>query len=166
MHFSARAVAQPLTISSWPQAIKNIASCRACRMTISRDACSLLPLPDFTVFAQHGCGVSGTMARRKRNRGTQLTRCLHRETLYTPHHDRSKAAEIHDARSTANDRRERGEPQGLAAGDWGCPSQHPAIRRRPSIDPTGNGRPVASNYGLVLLTCPVRSLKKSVKARA
>jgi hypothetical protein len=42
----------PLTILSWPEALKASRSRRACRMAIRRNARSLLALPDFPEFAQ------------------------------------------------------------------------------------------------------------------
>ena len=42
IRFSPLAAAQPLTILSWPEALNASGSRRACRMAISRNACSLL----------------------------------------------------------------------------------------------------------------------------
>ncbi len=46
------AAARPLIILSWPEALNASGSKRACRMAISRNACSLVALPDFPELAQ------------------------------------------------------------------------------------------------------------------
>jgi len=61
IRFSPLAAAQPLTILSWPEALNASGSRRACRMAISRNASSLLALPDFPEFAPAvRYGVPGT----------------------------------------------------------------------------------------------------------
>ena len=61
IRFSPLAAVQPLTILSWPEALNASGSRRACRMAISRNACSLVALPDFPEFAQAvRYGVPGT----------------------------------------------------------------------------------------------------------
>ncbi len=55
------AAARPLIILSWPEALNASGSKRACRMAISRNACSLVALPDFPELAQAvRYGVTGT----------------------------------------------------------------------------------------------------------
>ena len=46
------AAAHPLTVLSWSEALHASGSRRACLMHISRNACSLVALPDFPEFAQ------------------------------------------------------------------------------------------------------------------
>ncbi len=58
------AAARPLIILSWPEALNASGSKRACRMAISRNACSLVALPDFPELAQAvRYGVPGTHQR-------------------------------------------------------------------------------------------------------
>jgi len=58
IRFSPPAAAQPLNILSRPETLNASGSRRACRMAISRNACSL---PDFPEFAQAvRYGVPGT----------------------------------------------------------------------------------------------------------
>ena len=57
------AAARPLIILSWPEALNARGSRCACRMAISRNACSL---PDFPEFAQAvRYGVPGTPSARR-----------------------------------------------------------------------------------------------------
>src|SRR5271157_3951300 len=87
---SPLAAARPLTIRSWPEALKAKGSRRAGRMAISRHAYSLIALPDSPEFAQavrhriHGTlyHLQGTAKPREhRAEGTNFTsvssRCLH-----------------------------------------------------------------------------------------
>jgi len=58
---SPLAAAHPLTVLSWPETLHASGSRRACLMHISRNACSLVALPDFPEFAQAvRYGVPGT----------------------------------------------------------------------------------------------------------
>jgi hypothetical protein len=55
------AAAHPLTVLSWPEALRASGSRRACRMHIGRNACSPVALLDFPEFAQAvRYGVPGT----------------------------------------------------------------------------------------------------------
>ncbi len=66
IRFSPLAAAQPLTILSWPEALNASGSRRACRMAISRNASSLLALPDVPEFAPAvRYGVPGTRNAKK-----------------------------------------------------------------------------------------------------
>src|SRR5208283_5405563 len=67
IRFSPLAAAQPLTILSWPEALNASGSRRACWMAISRNASSLLALPDFPEFAPAvRYGVAGTPPSQNR----------------------------------------------------------------------------------------------------
>src|SRR5208283_3456941 len=67
IRFSPLAAAQPLTILSWPEAFNASGSRRACWMAISRNASSLLALPDFPEFAPAvRYGVAGTPPSQNR----------------------------------------------------------------------------------------------------
>ena len=78
IRYSLLAAVGPLTILSWPEAINASRSKRACRMAISRNACSLLALPDFPEFAQAvRCGVPRTPSLSNScPRGIVRCRCL------------------------------------------------------------------------------------------
>jgi hypothetical protein len=55
------AAAHPLTVLSWPEALHDSGSRRACLMHISRNACSPVAFPNFPEFAQAvRYGVPGT----------------------------------------------------------------------------------------------------------
>ena len=99
--FPPLAAAQPLNMLSRPEAINVHGTKRACRMAISRSACSLYDLPEFAQAVRYGISVTPVAAKRGRGPADAhvLTRCRRSRPRRSNFHTTSVSIELSPWRS-------------------------------------------------------------------